>query len=250
MLGRAENVGAAAQQRKTMHKNLSFASAEAYKLLRTNLQFILPGEDEARCRVIGVVSSIHGEGKSTTALNLSYVLAENGKRVLLIDGDMRLPSVGKNMEMPNAPGLSNVLISSGKDAKIVVRPSGVIDNWFILTSGDIPPNPSELLGSKRMRSAVTMLVEKFDYIIVDLPPVNVVPDSLVISSLLDGYLLVVRENYTSSKEVAYCVNQLKLVNAKILGFVMNCAKENHKRYGRYNRYSRYGKYYGQQSQEE
>lgn len=229
------------EQRKTLHKNLNFTAAEAYKLLRTNLQFTLPGTEENACRVLGVTSSIHGEGKSTTAVNLSYTLAEAGKKVLLVDADMRLPSVGKKLEMSNAPGLSNVLIATGNDAKIAIRLSGIHENWRIVTAGDIPPNPSELLGSARMQSVLRVLSKEFDYIIVDLPPVNVVSDALVVSPVLDGLIVVVRENYTDRKELRSCIRQLNLSNAKVLGIVMTGAKEGFKRYGKYKKRGK-GKY--------
>lgn len=230
-----------AQQRKMLHTSLGFQAAEAYKLLRTNLQFTLPGDNEDRCRVIGITSSIHGEGKSTTAVNLSYTLAETGKRVLLIDGDMRLPSVGKKMEVQNAPGLSNALAASGSDVKIAIRPSNVFDNWRLVTSGDIPPNPSELLGSRRMQSVLKAMMKEFDYIVIDLPPANVVSDALVVSPLLDGMLVVVRENYTERKELRACIRQLNLSNAKVLGIVLSNVQDEHKRYGKYRKkyYSKY-----------
>lgn len=232
----------ASQLRKTLRDNLSFTAAEAYKLLRTNLLFTLPGESESRCRVIGVTSSIRGEGKSTTAINLSYSLAEMGKRVLLIDGDMRLPSVANKMEIPNAPGLSNVLVASGSDVEITLRPSGSFTNWKIITAGDLPPNPSELLSSKRMHAVIDALASKFDFIIVDLPPVNAVSDALVISPLLDGIIVVVRENYNDRKELRSCIRQLSMAKVKVFGIVMNGAKENRKRYGKRGHYG-YKKYY-------
>lgn len=240
---RAREKATTLQSNKTLHKDLSFSASEAYKVLRANIQFILPkeGEDATGCRVIGVSSSIYGEGKSTTSINLCYVLAESGKRVLLIDGDMRLPSVGKNMKMQISPGLSNLLVSSDNESKIMVRKSRVLENWFVMTSGDIPPNPSELLGSGRMRALLKTLSREFDYIIVDLPPINMVSDALVVSPILDGLLLVVRENYTTRKEVSACMHQLSLADAKVLGIVLNCVKESASRYGRYKKYKKYYK---------
>ncbi len=245
-MSKKKEVATAAQQRKMLHKNLSFQAAEAYKLLRTNLQFTLPDDDENGCRVIGITSSIHGEGKSTTAVNLSYTLAETGKRVLLVDGDMRLPSIGKKMEVQNTPGLSNVLAASGSDVKIAIRPSNVFDNWRFVTSGDIPPNPSELLGSRRMQSVLKAMTKEFDYIVIDLPPINVVSDALVVSPLLDGMLVVVRENYTERKELRACIRQLNLSNAKVLGIVLSNVKDERKRHGKYRKkyYSKYR--YGEQ----
>ena len=239
-----ERIQNIAQQRKTLHKNLSFTASEAYKLLRTNIMFALPGEG-SRCRIIGVTSSIRGEGKSTTSVNLSYSLAEMGKRVLLIDGDMRLPSIASKMEMTGSPGLSNILISPSGDLGLFVKPSGVSENWRIITAGDLPPNPSELLASKQMQIVLKVLSTKFDFIIVDLPPVNIVSDALVLSPLLDGIIVVVRENYTERKEFRSCIRSLTLADAKILGIQLNDVKDVHKRYGRYGRYGKYYKYYGE-----
>lgn len=236
MRNKRTNVQTAAWQKKTLHKNLSFTAAEAYKLLRTNVLFALPGEDEKKCRIIGVTSSVRGEGKSTTSINLAYVLGEMGKKVLLIEGDMRLPSFSVKMDIRNSPGLSNVLVASGSEAGITLHPSGVFPNWKIVTAGDLPPNPSELLGSKRMRSVLKVLSGEFDFIVVDLPPVNVVSDALVLSPLMDGYVVVVKENYTDRKELRTCIRQLNMANAKILGILMTGVKENKKRYGKYQKY--------------
>ena len=131
------------ENQRTLHKNLEFTAVEQYKLLRTNLDFTLP-EGET-CPVIGVTSSMRGEGKSTTAVNLSYVLAEKGNKVLLIDGDLRIPSVAKKMGINRTLGLTDILM--GKGAQISEFQSELLSNWYILPSGDIPPNPSELLGS-------------------------------------------------------------------------------------------------------
>lgn len=237
------------QLQKTLHKNMSFASSEAYKTLRANIQFVLPKEEGNNCRIIGVTSAMVGEGKSTTAINLSYVLAESGKRVLLIDGDMRRPSIGKKLNIKNSPGLSNLLVSSEKETQIAIQRSMVLDNWFLLTAGDIPPTPSELLGSKRMNSALKILAAEFDYIVVDLPPVNVVSDALVASSWLDGMLIVVRENYATRREVSACIRQLNLAEIKILGVVMHCVKDESKPFKKYKSYDKYSKYYAKSDKE-
>ena len=145
--------------KKTLHRNLEFTATEQYKLLRTNLAFTLPvGE---KCPIIGVTSSMRGEGKSTTSVNLSYVLAETGSKVLLIDGDLRIPSVAKKMDLENSIGLTDLLM--GKGASITEFQSDVLKNWYILPSGKIPPNPSELLGSRRMETVLNELKTVFDY---------------------------------------------------------------------------------------
>ena len=231
--------------KKTLHKNLEFTATEQYKLIRANLDFTLP-EDE-KCPVIGVTSSMRGEGKSTTAVNLSYVFAEKGSKVLLIDGDLRIPSIAKKLDIESSPGLADLL--RGKGAQLSEFKSHLLDNWFVLPSGDIPPNPSELLGSSRMKNVLDQLREIFDYIIIDLPPVNIVSDAVSISSLISGMIVVVREEYTEKKELERCFRQLKLSNVNILGCVMNEAKSRSGSYGKYKKY-RYYKYYRYYQSEE
>ncbi|MBE6682873.1 MAG: CpsD/CapB family tyrosine-protein kinase [Ruminococcaceae bacterium] len=224
---------------KTLHKNLGFSAIEQYKLLRTNLTFTLPAD--LKCAVIGVTSSIRGEGKSTTAVNLSYVLAESGKRVLLIDGDLRIPSVAKKMNIKGAPGLTNLLMGF-ESQRFADFKSNILDNWYIMPAGDLPPNPSELLSSHRMELVLQTLSESFDYIIVDLPPVNIVSDALAISKYIDGMVVVIREEYTEKKELEHCMRQLTLSNVKVLGCVMNESDNNKGAYGKYKKYGRYSKY--------
>ncbi len=224
--------------KKTLHQNLEFTAAEQYKLLRTNLDFTIP-EDE-KCPIIGITSSMRGEGKSTTAINLAYVLAERGKRVILIDGDLRLPSVAKKMEIRSTPGLTNLLM--GKEAYMSDFKSNLIESLYVLPSGDIPPNPSELLGSRRMDAFLEKLKDSFDYIVIDLPPVNIVSDALSISNLITGLVVVIREEYTEKKELEHCFRQLKLSNTNVLGFVMNESNLGNSSYGKYKKY-KYGRNY-------
>lgn len=224
--------------KKTLHKNLEFTATEQYKLIRANLDFTLP--ENEKCPVIGVTSSMRGEGKSTTAVNLSYVFAEKGSKVLLIDGDLRIPSIAKKLDIESSPGLADLL--RGKGAQISDFQSHLLENWFVLPSGNIPPNPSELLGSSRMEKILNQLREIFDYIIIDLPPVNIVSDAISISSLISGMIVVIREEYTEKKELERCFRQLKLSNVNILGCVMNEAKSGNSSYGKYKKY-KYYKYY-------
>ncbi|MBQ3196149.1 MAG: CpsD/CapB family tyrosine-protein kinase [Clostridia bacterium] len=224
---------------KTLHKNLEFTATEQYKLLRTNLSFTLP--EDVKCPIIGVTSSMRGEGKSTTAVNLSYVLAEDGKRVLLIDGDLRIPSVAKKMKISSTPGLTD-LFKGKENIQLGAFKVEGYTNWYIIPSGELPPNPSELLGSRRMEKLLEVLVENFDYIIIDLPPVNIVSDGLAVSKYITGMIVVVREDYTEKKELETCLRQLKLSNVKVLGCVMNESKNGKGSYGK-GRYKKYYKYY-------
>ena len=217
--------------------NLNFASAEAYKLLRTNLLFSLA--DEKECHIIGITSSQRGEGKSTTSINLAYTLAEAGKKVLLIDADMRLPTVAQKMNCPNSPGLSNILVGLEKTKNAIIE-SNLIDGLYILPSGDIPPNPSELLATEKMKKIVDAFIPEYDFVVFDLPPVNIVSDALVISKLTDGMVVVVRKNYTAKREFADAVRKLQFAEVKILGMAITRAGNEGKKY----KYSKYGDKYG------
>ncbi len=236
--------------KRTLHKNLEFTASEQYRLLRTNITFTIP--EGVDCAILGVTSSVRGEGKSTTSVNLSYVLAEKGHKVLLIDGDLRIPSIAKKMGIEQSPGLTDLLLGHGADVeqwKTSVHP-----NWYILPSGDIPPNPSELLGSSRMEKVVKMLKEHFDYIVIDLPPVNIVSDAMSIASLITGLIVVVREDYATKKDVEQCFRQIKLSNVNVLGIVMNESQTGggyYKRYGKYRKsyYYKSNKYYRYQAYE-
>ena len=229
----------------TLHKNLEFTATEQYKLIRANLDFTLP--DDEKCPVIGVTSSMRGEGKSTTAVNLSYVFAEKGSKVLLIDADLRIPSIAKKLNIDSTPGLADLL--RGKGAQISEFQMHLFSNWFVLPSGDIPPNPSELLGSSRMKNVLDQLREIFDYIIIDLPPVNLVSDAVSISGLISGMIVVIREEYTEKKELERCFRQLKLSNVNVLGCVMNESKSGTGSYSKYKKY-KYYKYYKSPSEDD
>ncbi len=224
---------------KSLHKNLKFNATEQYKLLRTNISFTLP--ENVKCPIIGVTSSIRGEGKSTTAINLAYVYAESGKRVLLIDGDLRLPSVAKKMNIDGSTGLTNFLLDSNK-IMIEQYKTSINDRWYVVPCGPIPPNPSELLASRKMEKLLAMLSEHFDCIIIDLPPVNIVSDAVAISKYLTGMILVVRQNYTEKDEFENCKRQLKLSNINVLGLVMNGVNQGGSYYRNY-KYKHYYKYY-------
>jgi capsular exopolysaccharide synthesis family protein len=217
-------------RRNAVGDKLSFSAAEAYKLLRTNL--ILSMADEENCRKIGITSALRVEGKSTTAINLAYTLAEMNIKVLLIEADMRIPILAKTLRIDKTPGLSNVLAGVG-DINEAIRSGMLLPTLSVIPAGDIPPNPSELISSARMKHLMDILAEYYEYIIVDIPPVNAVSDSLAISKLLSGMIVVVRQNYCDQHSLAEAMRQLKFLNVKILGFVMNDAVTSIPRYKRY-----------------
>ncbi len=236
-----------AAQDQYLCENLSFAGKEAYKRLRTNLQFCFT--EDAACRVVGVTSSQPMEGKSVTAINLAYSLAQLSKKVLLIDGDMRRASLDQKLDMDPKPGLSNLLTDTNSAAGAIreYQPKDESLGFAVLLSGDVPPNPSELLNSPRMGRLVEMMRTKYDYIVIDLPPVGAVADAQTVSKLVDGMLIVIRENHTTKYVLNECITQLNLTNSKIFGFVINGSLEGASKtssYGKYGSYkSDYSSYY-------
>jgi capsular exopolysaccharide synthesis family protein len=226
-----------AEARKVLADNMSFAAAEAYKLLRTNLNFSIP--DTNGCKIIGVTSALRGEGKSTTSVNIAYTMAQTVGKVLLIECDLRLPTLAKRIQVRTKPGLSNLLVGqcNGNEA---LQKSGLIPNLWVMTAGDIPPNPAELLGSENMALTLRAMAEVFDVIIIDLPPVTAVSDAVIVSKLVDGMVAVVRQEYCDRAAVDEMIRQLHFVKAKILGFVMTGADTHSKNYKHYRK--TYGDY--------
>lgn len=212
--------------------DLPFAAAEAYKRLRANILFALP--DEQHCRVVGITSASKGEGKSTTSINLSYVLAEAGKRVLLLEADMRVPVISVRLKLKSTLGLSNVLAGQC-NINDAMQPSNIHTGLYILNAGTIPPNPSELLGLKTMEDLLEVLSKDFDFIIMDLPPIGEVSDALVASKLTDGMIVVVRQNYAVRRLLAETMQQLQYVDAKVLGFVMTWSDTQMRRINKYKK---------------
>ena len=235
---RRKNDSAMELRRQSFGKNLSFAASEAYKLLRTNLMFSMPDENE--CKVIGVTSALRGEGKSTTALNLAYSLAENGKKTLLVEADMRIPVVASVLKIEAVPGLSHVLAGRG-ELNDAARRTDFSKNLYVLPAGEIPPNPAELLSSRRMQLVVETLRKAFEYIIIDLPPISAVSDGLAVSKLLSGMVVVVRQNYCDQHSLFETMRQLEFLKVKLLGFVFNGADTQSKRYKKYG--GKYKKHY-------
>lgn len=235
--------------------NLNFAAQEAYKLLRTNLDFAL--NDVENCRIIGVSSAMRGEGKSLTSVNLTFSLAEAGNRVLLLEADLRLPSLGRKMRLSEKKGLSNALAGQVSDS-LPIQEYVVESNernhisFDVLTAGSTPPNPSELLGSQRMKQLMERLARTYDYIVVDLPPIAPVPDALVMSKLLDGIIVIVRHDYSERGTLAEAMRKLEFSGVHVLGFVFNCAAEHGSGYSRRYRSYRsryYNSYYRRSSPE-
>lgn len=230
--------------KKLFGENISFTASEAYKLLRAKIQFSFA--DEKKSHVIGVSSALAGEGKSITAINIAYGLAQLNKRVLIIDCDLRKPTLHTKLQMKKQPGISNYLAKQINmvDALQVYSDKEVKSNLSFIASGNNPPNPVELLSSTRMSQAIEQLKEVYEYIIIDLPPIGEVSDAISVSNLLDGIVLIVRENYCSRPALTAAINQFEFVGTKILGIVMNDASDTNKGYGKgyYKKYRKYGYY--------
>ncbi|PKR77803.1 capsular biosynthesis protein [Halalkalibacillus sediminis] len=191
-------------------------TSEQYRTIRTNLQFSSVDKD---LRSMLVTSSGPGEGKSLTTANLAVVFAQQGKSVLLVDADLRKPTVHYTFKMNNTFGLSNYLIGEHPLEKLVQDVK--IPGLDVLSCGPIPPNPSELLGSKQMKRLLEDAKSKYDLIIFDTPPVLAVTDSQVLSNYVDGALLVVRSKQTENESAIKSKELLEQANANILGVVLN-----------------------------
>ena len=216
---------------------LNFEGREAYNLLRTNLMFATKRNDR-NARVIGITSSAHGEGKSLTVINLAYSIAESGRKVILVECDLRLPTLRKKLGLAKTTGLSNLLAGLNSE-KATLHKDVLISGLDVVQAGDIPPNPSELLGSKAFTNLIDTLADNYDVILLDLPPIGKVSDALVVSRCTDGLVIVVRNDYTNASELDYTLRQCELVDAKVLGFVYNGsgAKSKKYKYGYGNKYA-------------
>lgn len=225
-------------------EHMTYAAREAFKRLRTGILMAFPEEEGDRCKVIGITSAQSSEGKSTVSVNLAYSLAELGKSVLLLDGDMRRPSLHDKMGLRMEPGLSDLLTNEDQIGSVVIpyKNSDGITMFNMIPSGTIPNNPSELLNGKRFESMIKILSSACDYIIIDLPPLDLVVDAVTVSKLTDGMIMVVRENNCPRYLLDDCLEQLNYAKANVLGVVVNGSVEGAgKRYQYRNQPYRYGK---------
>lgn len=189
--------------------------AEAFRTVRTNLQFVDAAE---RPRTLVFTSSMPGEGKTTTTANLALTMAASGSSVVAIEGDLRRPRLLDYMGMEGSVGLTNVLIGEA-DVEDVLQPFG--ESLLVLGAGTIPPNPSELLGSQAMAQLLSRLEERFDYVIIDAPPLLPVTDAAVLAKLADGAIVVVGSKIIKREQLDRALQNLENVDAHILGIVMN-----------------------------
>lgn len=220
-------------KRETILKVKNFQLVESYKQLRTNIMFAMSVNDT---HIVEFSSSFPGEGKSITSANIAIAMAQTGARVLLIDCDLRKPVQHKVFGVDNKKGVSSVL---GKMASMDdVLHKNITSNLDLISSGPMPPNPSELIASKNMELFMNEVAGKYDYVIVDTPPINVVTDALELSRYTGGIVLVTRQGVTSYEDVKRTLHSAKLIEIPVLGLVINGVRES-----KFNSYGKYGHKY-------
>lgn len=221
-----------------INDQLRFQITESFKAIRTNIMFSLLTDG---CKKVVVSSSLAGEGKTTTAVNTAISLAEMETRVLLIDADLRKPKVHQFFHLKNTPGLTNYF--GGLTPLEDVLQKTDYKNLSVICSGIEVPNPSELLASEKMTGLINKLETQFDYIVIDTPPINIVADAIPLIKLCNGVILVVRQGSSTYPELNKTIKSLEIIDAKILGVILNGIDTKSKggyRYG-YQKYG-YGNY--------
>lgn len=213
------------------HTNSKSPISEAYRTLRTNIQF---SSVDKQIKTLMVTSSMMSEGKTTTITNLAETFAQAGNRVIIVDADLRRPRVHQVFGVSNQQGVTNVLAGQ-VDLKGAVKVAGSQIN--VLTSGPIPPNPSELLGSTKMKELIQMLSDHYDIVLIDAPPVNMVTDAAVLSTFVDGVVLAIASGKTEIEAGKRALKSLEAVNANVLGAVMTMVPVTKKGYYSYQYYS-------------
>jgi succinoglycan biosynthesis transport protein ExoP len=220
-------------------------AAEAYRTLRTNLQF---SSLDKPLRSLVVTSAVATEGKTTTAANLAVVMAQAGKRVVLVDGDLRRPSAHRLFDLSNETGLTMALVEDLDALSGFLRETEV-ENLRVLAAGPVPPNPQELLGSQRMEDLLHKLEEEADVVVLDTPPTLVVADASVLSARTDGVLVVVNTGRTRRAAVQQAVDGLRQVGAQLLGCVLNMVSTRGGRSSHYYYSYYYSHYYADQEKQ-
>jgi len=205
--------------------------SEQYRTIRTNIQFSMVDKN---LKTLVCTSSIPAEGKSTTISNLAVTIAQQGQKVLLVDADLRKPTIHQIMEVKNQIGLTNMLTKSETTKKAVLKAPKTA-NLYILPSGPIPPNPSELLGSKKMENLISTFLEEYDLVLFDTPPVLAVADAQILSGRCDGVILVIRSKQTEKKNLVKAKELLERTKSNLLGTVFNGVDQKEAHYYYYYR---------------
>ena len=214
-------------------KNPKSPISESYRGIRTSIEF---SNIDSKMKVITITSAMQNEGKSTVISNLAVNFANLEKKVLLLEGDLRNPSVHRMFNISNAKGVTDILLDNNEFAECVHCTD--IKNLHVLTSGPIPPNPSEMLSSNKMREFINDLKEDYDYIFIDTPPIGVVTDAGIISNYSDGCVFVVGSKQCDVEMAKLAKQKLDDVGANIIGAVLNKFESEVSGYSYYNYYYR------------
>lgn len=218
-----------------VRENRTWAIDEAFRMLRTNLLLSLGTES----KVISVTSTVQGEGKTFVSINMGISLSLLNRRVLIVGLDLRIPRLKEYMKLQGEEGMTAYLAGYETDLEKLIVPSGITNNLWVLPAGLVPPNPAELLSRRSLESAFDQLRERFDYIVIDTPPVSQVTDTLVINRISDATLYVCRANYSSKGNLRFANDLMKLNRLNRMTLVVNDVDQYHHTYA----YS-YGKGYG------
>ncbi len=218
---------------RIINEKTDFNTVETYKAIRTNIMFSTPKSDEGK--IISITSSSPGEGKTTTSVNLAITFAQTGAKVILLDCDLRKSRVHRYLQLDRNIGVTNILCGFCKFEDAVRK--NVRENLDILTAGEIPPNPAELLENSAFAELLSHLKTEYDYIFIDTPPISVVTDAVIISKQCTGVVMVVRSNRTTFDLLDSSMDFIKKSGTKIIGVIMIGAQDKTKR----NKYKN-GKY--------
>ncbi len=225
---------AKSENEKIIDDKTDFDTVETYKAMRTNIMFSVPKQDKGN--VIVITSASPSEGKTTTSINLALIFAQMGVKVALIDCDLRKPRVHRYMELERGEGVSNIICGYSDIEKATRK--NVLENLDVITAGDIPPNPAELIENQSFSDLIEQLQGKYEYIFVDTPPVTVVTDAIVAMKNCTGTILVARQGVTLTDLFGIAVSEIKKSKTKILGAIVHDSKEQRSKYNYYSR----GKY--------
>ncbi len=222
--------------RALLTQDAPFAIKEAYVKLRTGLLFCMTKDGKRSCRTFAVTSANPGDGKSVTSANIAISFAMLGKKTLLIDCDIRKPMQRRMWNIDSKKGICDFLANIG-DCEVFTEKSIPLS---IICTGTLPPNPSELLSSEKMKSLIEYLSEQYEYIVIDTPPINTVADAQIVSTLVDGMILVAKSGKTSSDELKYAIESIDHAGGNMCGTVLNCVNLKSLKTSYRYKYSKYG----------
>lgn len=239
-LGRKRTIVEVDETTRILNPESDFTVVESYKSIRTNIMFSLPKTEKGK--VIVITSSTPGEGKTTTATNLAITFAQTGAKVILVDCDLRKSRIHRYLKVEKDNGVTNVLCGFSTIEAAVKK--NIKENLDMLTAGEIPPNPAELIDSEEFKKMIEALKEQYDYIFIDTPPITVVTDAALAMKMSDGVVVVVRQDVTTFDVLDNTIETINNSGTKIIGIIMLGDIEKKKKYGYYKRGYKYDYKYG------